>query len=112
MICKTPQRSALGTSFGRNVRRYRRLARMSQETLASLADVNRTHISQLENGSKSVGLETIGRLAQALNVAPADLVWLDPVLVQAAQEDLDERQSDAASHTSSLPASREGKNQR
>lgn len=59
---------------------------MSQETLAALADINRTHLSQLETGSKSVGLETVERLAVALKVSPADLVWLDPILVEAAKE--------------------------
>lgn len=60
---------------------------MSQETLAALADLNRTHLSQLETGTKSVGLETVERLATALKVLPADLVWLDPILVEASKED-------------------------
>lgn len=47
---------------------------MSQEELADAADLHRTHISLIERGQRSVRLETIERLATALQVQPADLM--------------------------------------
>jgi transcriptional regulator with XRE-family HTH domain len=47
---------------------------MSQEALADHAHLHRTHISLIERGLRSVRLETIERLAVALDVQPAQLM--------------------------------------
>ncbi len=46
----------------------------SQEELAFRASIHRTYISQIERGLKSPSLSVIVRLAQALNISPAELV--------------------------------------
>lgn len=67
---------ALATEFGRRVRalRLRFEPPVSQERLAEMAGVHRTYIGHLELGRGSPTLDTIVRVAAALDVDPADLV--------------------------------------
>lgn len=60
--------------FATNLLRYRRAKGLSQEDLAYEADINRTYISKLEKGSTYVGLEIIGKLADVLEVDPAEFL--------------------------------------
>jgi len=60
--------------FATNLLRYRRAKGLSQEDLAHEADINRTYISKLEKGSTYVGLEIIGKLADVLEVDPAEFL--------------------------------------
>jgi transcriptional regulator with XRE-family HTH domain len=62
--------------FGHNVRRIRTQAGLSQEELGYRAKLHRTYISSLERGERNVSLENIFAIAEALKVAPGDL--LDP----------------------------------
>lgn len=48
--------------------------KLSQEKLAHKADLQRAYIGQIENGIRSPGLETLAKLARALEVDAADLV--------------------------------------
>lgn len=57
-----------------NVRRLRLSAGLSQEELASRADLHRTYISSIERAERNVTLKNIFLLAQALGVTPATLV--------------------------------------
>ena len=47
---------------------------MSQEKLAEKAHVHRTYVGSLERGERNVALINIVRLAEALEVDPAELV--------------------------------------
>jgi CheY-like chemotaxis protein len=49
----------------------------SQETLAELANLHRTYISDVERGARNLSLESITRLAQALDVSVAALFPAD-----------------------------------
>jgi transcriptional regulator with XRE-family HTH domain len=60
--------------FAANLRRLRHAKGLSQENLAYTAGVNRTYLSKLETGASYVGLEIMGRLAEVLEVEPADLL--------------------------------------
>ena len=44
--------------FGKTVRKRRKELKMSQEDLAHVAGINRSHIGQIERGLKSAGLLT------------------------------------------------------
>ena len=54
--------------------RRRLAADLSQEDLAYEAGVNRSYMSKLENGSTFAGLEIIGKLADVLDIDPAELL--------------------------------------
>ena len=60
--------------IGLVIRAYRLERGLSQEVLSGLAGLDRTHYSKLERGLRSPNLETLFRLAQALDVAPHVLV--------------------------------------
>jgi transcriptional regulator with XRE-family HTH domain len=68
----------LREAFALNLRRLRHEKGLSQETLAYEAGVNRTYMSRLERGASYVGLEIIGKLADVLDVEPAEFLRLQP----------------------------------
>ncbi|GGJ98015.1 helix-turn-helix domain-containing protein [Pseudomonas matsuisoli] len=57
-----------------NLRRYREAANLSQQTLAEAASVSRRMVVAIESGEANVSLNTLDRLAAALDVRFADLV--------------------------------------
>ena len=54
--------------FGTNVRKYRKIKGISQEKLAELSNLHRTYISDIERFQRSISLENIKRVADALDV--------------------------------------------
>lgn len=54
--------------FGTNVRRYRNERGISQEKLGELSGLHRTYISDIERFQRSIALENIQRIADALGV--------------------------------------------
>ncbi|HWC47566.1 MAG TPA: helix-turn-helix transcriptional regulator [Solirubrobacterales bacterium] len=59
----------LGERFGLNLWRSRRQVDLSQEALANLVGLSRPHISVLERGLELPRLDTILKLAAAMNVS-------------------------------------------
>lgn len=62
------------TQFGLKIKEVRERLELSQEDLADLAGLHRTHISLIERGQRSARLETIEKLAVALRVQPSELI--------------------------------------
>ena len=62
--------------FATNLRRLRHDRGLSQDDLAYEADVSRGYLSQLEKGVFYASLKIVGRLAEALQVEPAELLRL------------------------------------
>jgi len=60
--------------MGRNVRRLREEAGLSQEQLAFEAGMKRSYVSDLERGTRNPTVRALGRLAAALKVEPASLL--------------------------------------
>ena len=60
--------------FATNLRRLRHAKGLSQDDLAYEAEVSRSYLSQLEKGAYYASLKIIGRLAEALDVEPAELL--------------------------------------
>lgn len=54
--------------FGKNVKKYRAEAKISQEKLGELCDLHRTYISDIERGKRSISLNNIEKIALALNI--------------------------------------------
>ncbi|MGH6710920.1 MAG: helix-turn-helix domain-containing protein [Bradyrhizobium sp.] len=59
--------------FGTNMRRYRLVAELSQEELAARMGVEQYYISGLEAGRRNPTIETVARVAEALQVKVAQL---------------------------------------
>jgi transcriptional regulator with XRE-family HTH domain len=65
---------AVAERFGQNLRRVRKREDLSQERLAKLASLHRTHIPLLEKGGRNCRIDTLIRLAGAMAVAPEELL--------------------------------------
>ncbi len=52
--------------YGKKVREIRKKEGVSQESLADLAGLDRTYISDIENGKRNVSIETIFKITEAL----------------------------------------------
>lgn len=60
--------------LGRNVRHYRKLRGKTQEQLALDVGMERSYISDLERGTRNPSVRALGRLAEALEVEPHELL--------------------------------------
>lgn len=60
--------------FARNLTQRRKRAGLTQEALAFRASTHPTWISHLESGNTNPRLDTIAKLAAALQVQPGDLL--------------------------------------
>ena len=54
--------------FGTNLRKYRKSKNLSQEKLAELSGLHRTYISDIERFCRSISLENIQKIADALDI--------------------------------------------
>lgn len=64
----TAERDQLLRAFAAKLRAAREQRNLSQETLARIADVHRTHVSALERGHREPGLATLLILADVLGL--------------------------------------------
>lgn len=62
--------------FASNLRRLRNAKGISQDTLAYDAEISRSYLSQLEKGAFYASLKILGKLADALEVEPAEFLAL------------------------------------
>ena len=61
-------------AFGVVISRLRVEKGLTQESLSGLAGIARSHLAALESGEKNVRLDTLWRIADALEVAPNELI--------------------------------------
>ncbi len=59
--------------FGTNVRKYRLKAGLSQEKFAEKCGLHRTYISDIERFQRSISLENIQKISDALGIKPYQL---------------------------------------
>ncbi|MDE6470050.1 MAG: helix-turn-helix transcriptional regulator [Eubacterium sp.] len=61
-------------TVGRVISDMRKEKGMSQEVLSGLADIGRTHLSAIERGERKPTLETLYRIACAMDIKMSDIV--------------------------------------
>lgn len=59
--------------FGSNLKRYRTVLGLSQEAFAEKCGLHRTYISAIECFRRSIALENVQRIANALEIEPYKL---------------------------------------
>lgn len=69
-----PKRDPVLSTFGQNVRKRREARCLTQEVLAERSELDRTYISDIERGTRNLGVKNIVRLAAALGVTGAKLM--------------------------------------
>ncbi len=60
--------------LGKNIKYYRAKLELTQEDLAKLSGVNRSHLAAIESGSLNTSIRIVDKLAQALGVTASDLM--------------------------------------
>ena len=63
-------------SFGLVIGRLRTQKGLTQERMSGLAGIARSHLVELENGKKTVKLNTLWNIAYALDLKPSELIRL------------------------------------
>ena len=61
-------------AFGVVISRLRVQKGLTQERMSGLAGIARSHLVALENGEKTVKLDTLWRIADALEINPSELI--------------------------------------
>lgn len=64
----------LQRQFGNTLRAERRVRQLTQQQLASGASLSLTYVGEIERGQRMVSLDTLQRLASALNLTAAELL--------------------------------------
>ena len=59
---------------GNVLRELREKTGRSQEVVSGLADIGRTHLSAIERGARRPTLDTIFKLAPALDLSPSEVI--------------------------------------
>ena len=57
---------------GQRIKELRKIILLSQEALANKADVDRTYVTDVENGRRNVSVEILDRLINALDVTVSE----------------------------------------
>ena len=63
-------------TVGKAISEIRRKTKLSQDVVSGLAGIGRTHLSAIENGERKPTLETLYKIACAMNVKMSDIVIL------------------------------------
>ena len=63
-------------AFGIVIGRLRTEKGLTQEKMSGLAGIARSHLVELENGNKTVKLNTLWNIAYALDLKPSELIRL------------------------------------
>lgn len=59
---------------GKVIQRYREKKGLSQEVVSGFADIGRTHLSAIERGVRKPTLDTFFKIAEAMEIAPHELM--------------------------------------
>jgi transcriptional regulator with XRE-family HTH domain len=73
-VDSTIRQMEIAARFGQNLARCRRRAGFSQEELGVLASLHRTEIGMLERGVRLARIDTLIKLAGAMEIPPGDLL--------------------------------------
>ncbi len=62
------------TLVGHVIQKCRKAKGITQEVLSGLADLDRTHYSKIERGLRSPTIDTLFKIAGALDMSPHELI--------------------------------------
>lgn len=80
----------LTAALGSHIRQLRNQKKVSQEELGYKASISAAHLGQIERGQKKPTVETLGRIASALDISVSELFRFDtPISVRQSSETMD-----------------------
>ncbi len=72
----TETRDELKNAVGQTIKNIRIKKGLSQDVLSGLSDLDRSHLTKIESGKKLPNLETIWKIANAVEIDPSNLISL------------------------------------
>lgn len=60
--------------IGQNIAERRKQQNMTQEDLCGVAEIDRSYLSEIENGKENVSIKTLVKIADALECELSDLI--------------------------------------
>ncbi len=69
----TKTKETIPQLFGKNVRKYRTLKKLTQEQLSEKLSISQKHLSIIETGAQFASASLIQRISEVLEVSPGDL---------------------------------------
>jgi len=69
--------SSIRLILSKNIKKYRAIINISQEELAYRCNLHRTYISDVERCNRNISIDNIEKIANALEVSPADLLKME-----------------------------------
>lgn len=73
-VSSSPEYAEHLVRLGSAIRSTRKQLALSQEALADLAGIDRSHMGKIERGERNVSLLNVVRIARALECKPSDLL--------------------------------------
>lgn len=75
----TDETNKIHIKIGLKIKLERAKRKLSQEKLAELADLSKTHVGDIERGATIPTIETLNRIANALDITLVELVDVSKV---------------------------------
>ncbi|CDE89629.1 TPA: XRE family transcriptional regulator [Candidatus Gastranaerophilales bacterium HUM_20] len=75
----TDETNKIHIKIGLKIKLERAKRKLSQEKLAELADLSKTHVGDIERGTTIPTIETLNRIANALDITLVELVDVSKV---------------------------------
>ena len=72
--CRSLQDAKKLAALGQSIRRIRKARNTSQEALAYMTDIDRSHMGKIERGERNITLLNIVRIAEALDEKPSEIL--------------------------------------
>ena len=58
--------------FGRNIAKYRKAKKLTQNQFAEMLDISREHLAKLETAKRGISINLLFKMSEVLNVAEKD----------------------------------------
>lgn len=66
--CQQNNYMAIEKEIGQRIVKLRKQQKLTQEDLAGLAEIDRSYLSEIENGYKNISVQTLKKIADALEI--------------------------------------------
>lgn len=68
------EKKSISIIVGSNIKKYRKEKGLYQKDIAKLCDISIAYISKIEKGNANISIDTLEKIAKALNVSVDKLV--------------------------------------
>ena len=59
--------------FGRNVAKYRKLRKLTQNQFAELLDISREHLAKIETAKRGISINLLFKMSEVLSISQKEL---------------------------------------